>query len=338
MRAAIFAGPGRPIRIEQVEDPRPSANELLLKISRCGICGSDLSMTADSPITFRPGRFGHEYAGEILEVGRNVSGFRVGDRLAVMPAMPCGACDGCREGNATFCLAARTFGGGFAEYAVISPDAAVPLPQTLSLSDGALIEPMACGLHALRLARLRGAERIVVLGAGSMALSVVFWARHLGAGSIVVLSRSSHRADVALSLGADAVLELDADPKELTSALGGPPDVVAECVGKPGLLEKAIALVRPQGTVLGMGMCTHSEPLMTMRCVLKELRLLFPLAYSVDEFIETARVFETSGIHPDVMVSDVIGLEQLPDMMEALRAGKKSLKVHVDANLRKPPS
>lgn len=337
MRAALFNGPGRPITIEDIADPRPGRDELLVKVCRCGICGSDVTMTGEAPLTLPLGRFGHEYAGEVVEVGDNVDTFRRGDRISALPVAPCGTCEGCRSRNPLFCTQSTFLVGGFGEYMVIPPAAARLLPNSLSFADGALIEPMACGLHALRLARMPVGARVLVIGAGSIALSVIYWARALGAGKIVALSRSDHRRDIVMSMGADAVLTFDAEDRErIAASLGGPPDIVAECVGKVGMLDLATQHVRRQGTVLSLGMCGYDDRVVPARCTGKEIQLLFPHAYTVDEIAETARAFDSGDVHPDLMVSDVISLEQLPGTLDALRSGeRKSLKVHVDPALRR---
>jgi threonine dehydrogenase-like Zn-dependent dehydrogenase len=332
MRVAVFNGPDKPITIEHVADPEPGPNDLVMQICRCGLCGSDISMTSEGYATYPAGmRLGHEYAGEVVAIGREVSGIKLGARVACRPFHGCGQCDACRSGHPVFCAAVQSLMGGFAEYIAVPATATVSLPQTLSLSDGALVEPMACGLHALRMARMQAGARILILGAGSMALSIVYWARRLGAGTIIVLSRSSHRDDVVLAMGADGVHRFDADDLEpLMEALGGPPDIVAECIGKAGMLNKAIDHVRPQGTVVSMGMCQQSEPIVGVRCTFKELRLFFPLGYSIAEFAETADAFDSGHVRPEIMVSDVIPLDGLPAAIENLRSGRKSLKIHVD--------
>jgi (R,R)-butanediol dehydrogenase/meso-butanediol dehydrogenase/diacetyl reductase len=309
---------------------------VLIKVRRCGICGSDISMTGGGPQALPLGRFGHEYAGEVVEVGRDVETVKVGDRIAALPAAPCGACEGCRSGNPLFCEKASYLVGGFGEYMIIPPVAVKPLPKSLSFTDGALVEPMTCGLHALNLARAAGGERVLVLGAGAMALSVVYWARLRGAAKIAVLSRSAHRQDVLMSMGADVVLSFDADDQaKIAEHLGGPPNIVAEAVGKQGMLELAFKHVATCGAVLSMGMCQHGEPIVPVAWSRKEVALYFPRAYTVHEFEQTARAFDAGKIRPDVMVSHTIALEDLPDTMEAMRSGKmKTLKVHVDPTLR----
>lgn len=334
MRAAVFHGAGR-ITIEQVPDPEPVSDGLVVKVARCGICGGDVSMTSGSAFDYPLGQhIGHECAGEVVAVGREATGFKIGDRVACMPASGCGRCDICREGRPILCRAIRPHGGGFADFMAPTIHGVTRLPDSLSLADGAFVEPMACGLHALRQAGMRGGERVLVLGAGAMALALVFWARWLGAGAIVVASRSAHRREVALSVGADAVHSFDEDDAgALAQALGGPPDIVAECVGKPGMLAQAIGHARVGGTVISMGMCAHQEPVIPAGCTFKEVRLFFPLAYSLAEFEETARALDAAAFDPQIMVSEVIALEAVPSMIESLRAGRKSLKIQVDPSL-----
>jgi (R,R)-butanediol dehydrogenase/meso-butanediol dehydrogenase/diacetyl reductase len=332
----MFHGPGRPLTIEEAPDPRPGPGEVTVRICRCGVCGSDLSMTAHGTIVPYPtGRLGHEFAGEVVEVGRDVSALKIGDRIAAPPLIPCGQCPECLHGHPFFCPQIRANTGGFGEYMCMPADHPLKLPDSLSMADGALIEPVACGLHALRLARVQGGERLLVLGAGSMALAVIFWARRLNLGRIVVATRSAHRNESVMAMGADAALTLDeASPEAVAAALGGPPDIVAECVGKPGLLGRASELVRPRGVVLSLGMCMGPDAVVPAICTFKEISLFFPHGYTFGEYVETARAFDTAGLKPEAMVSDVIALEALPATLEELRAGRKSLKVQVDPTLR----
>jgi (R,R)-butanediol dehydrogenase/meso-butanediol dehydrogenase/diacetyl reductase len=334
MRAAVFHGPDKPITVETMDDPRPARGEVVMKVCRCGVCGSDVSMTAPGSICYPLGPFGHELAGEVVELGPDVAGVKVGDLVACPPSFGCGACEGCRNGNAIFCTGARSRSIGFAEYTTADARAVVRLPQGLSVADGALVEPMACGLHALRLARMAKGDRVLVLGAGAMALSTVFWARRLGAGAVVALSRSAHRRDLLADMGASAVHTFEeAEPGQLREALGGPADIVVECVGKAGMLAKALELVQPQGTVISLGMCMQAEPVLPALCAFREVRLMFPIGWSFSEFVETAMAFESGLIRADRMVSDVIALDALPDMLDRLRAGARALKVQVDPHL-----
>jgi (R,R)-butanediol dehydrogenase/meso-butanediol dehydrogenase/diacetyl reductase len=192
---------------------------------------------------------------------------------------------------------------------------------------------MACGLNALRHAGMRRGDRIMVLGAGTMALAVTSWARVLGSGKILVVSRSMRRREVALAMGADAVLSFEEARDAAVGELGGLPDIAVECVGKPGMLEEAITHVRVTGTVISMGLCLQREPIVAAHCGFKGLKICFPFAYSLGEFIETVEAFEAGHIRPEIMVGDVIALEDLPAAIERMRAGSQSLKVLVDPSL-----
>ncbi|MEO6092497.1 MAG: alcohol dehydrogenase catalytic domain-containing protein [Novosphingobium sp.] len=335
MRAAIYNGGVRPITVENLPEPVAAPDQLLIEIAYCGVCGSDVSMTAGGPFDYPKGHcFGHEFAGTILELGREVTGFRRGDRVACMPNSGCGRCEACREGRLLLCAKGRP-SFGFAERTTVAAAYAVRLPDSLSIADGALIEPMACGLRALRGAGMRGGERVLVLGAGSMALSVVWWARALGAGRVVVASRSARARDLCIAFGADCVHSFDEDdPGELAAALGGAPHIVAECVGKPGLLNRALDLVHMGGTVIAMGMCMTPEPILPIARTFKEARIIFPLGYSPAEFAEAARAFDSARFCPETMVSDVLPLDKLGGALNALRAGEKMQKVHIDPRPR----
>jgi (R,R)-butanediol dehydrogenase/meso-butanediol dehydrogenase/diacetyl reductase len=331
MRAAIFDRERRCVSIERVADPEPGPDEVLIKVCRCGVCGSDVSLTGDGAFAYQGGQFGHEYAGEVLEVGREVTTLKAGDRIAALPIHGCGVCEGCRSGNPAFCTRLRKLNLGFGEYAALPQANAIRLPDAVGFADGCLIEPMACGLHAVRLSGMGSGARVLVLGAGAMSLAVVYWASRLGAAKVVVLSRSADRDELAMSMGADAVVRFDGtDPQRTAAILGGAPDLVFECVGKAGMLNLAIGHVRPQGTVLSMGMCMQAEPLIPLPCTYKEVKLLFAIAYTVEEFAESARAFVTGQLRLESMVGDVIGLDELPEKLAAMRAGERNLKVQVD--------
>lgn len=335
MRVAVFNGPGRPITIERVTDPEPGPDELVVKVCRCGICGSDLSLTTESPFAYPPGfHLGHEYAGEVVALGRSVTDVKTGDRVACFPIDGCGACAACREGRFTHCVAARPVFGGFGDYVALPARNAIKLPGSLSLSDGALVEPIACGLHALRLAEMRCGERVLVLGAGSMGAAIIYWARRLGAGRIVVASRSAHRHEIVLAMGADEVhIYADDAPDSLAQKIGGPPDIVAECVGRPGMIEQAMGHVRLGGTVISMGACVQTEPITGALGMFKEARVLFPLTYTLGEFVETAKAFDSGRFKPEFMVDRLIALEDLPATIETMRNGAQTTKIHVDPSL-----
>lgn len=334
MKVAIFNGPGD-ITIDDVPDPDLAPGEVRLAIARCGICGSDVTMTSGSAFDYATGRpIGHEFAGEVIETGREVSALKVGDRVACIPKGSCGTCDICLAGRPMFCPNGPPLFGGFGERIVVPPqNIAFRMPDSVNMAEGALVEPMACGRKALRVARMKKGARVLVLGAGNMALSVVYWARAMGAGRIVVATRSAKRDALAMEFGADAAVRLsDEDPEAINRALGGEPDIVAECIGKPGMIGLSIEKARLGGNVLSLGMCTVPDTVLPAFAVFREVSLHFPLAYSVNDVIETIRAFDAGSVRVADMVSNVIGLDALPAMIEEMRGPHDHLKVQVAPN------
>jgi (R,R)-butanediol dehydrogenase/meso-butanediol dehydrogenase/diacetyl reductase len=257
MKAAVYPGGGGAMAIEALPDPEPGPGELLIRVHRCGICGTDLHMTEGQAWQFPAGTVpGHEYAGEVVALGKGVEHFRLGDKITALPSLGCGECVAARAGNNVLCHHRGGVLGGFAELMTVPAEVALKLPSTLSFADGALIEPLAVGRYGVRLVGVAQQEPVLVLGAGSVALCAIYWLRQMGAGRIAVLGRSERRRELALAMGADAFLT---DPEAVTDALGGPPAQVFECVGSPGFVAKAIGQVRTLGQVVSMGFCTASE-------------------------------------------------------------------------------
>lgn len=336
MRAALYPGGGRPIVIESLPDPRPGPDDLLIRVDRCGICGTDLSMTKGGMWDYGANvQFGHEYAGEIVEIGSNVEGFRIGEKIAVLPSVACGDCHQCRaHGNNVLCQSSPAKAMvGFAELACVPASVATKLPSTLSLADGALIEPLAISLYGTEFASIAPGDRVLVLGGGTVALYAIYWARRLGAGRIVAMSRSARRKDLALAMGADAFVAYgDGEIGEVAEALGGPPQVVFEAVGAEGMLSKAITHADQFGRIVSLGFCTAPDPVIPAIASYKCVSMQFAVGYSMKEFVYIADQMDKGHVDPKAIVTNVIGLNELPDMFATLRGPNEETKVHVRCN------
>jgi threonine dehydrogenase-like Zn-dependent dehydrogenase len=334
MRAGVFKGVGRPLAIENRPDPTPGDGEIVIKVGRCGVCGTDLAMSDGSGQVFETDSvIGHEFAGDIVAVGRGVGRLRMGDRVTSMPFTGCGHCATCLSGRPNFCAEFRGMAGGFAEYVVSTERTAIKLPATLSLADGALVEPLAVGLHGASLAQIRPGSSVLVIGAGPIGLAAVFWARRLGAGPIAVTAASRQRETLALRHGASAfVLPEKSDdlPQAASAALGGMPDVVIEAVGKKGVIAQAINCVRPAGTVVVLGFCSQFDSFLPAIAVWKEVNLQFAMTYNLAEFEHVARVLDRGDVDPRAMITDTIALNALPGVFEAMRHRTHQCKVMVD--------
>jgi (R,R)-butanediol dehydrogenase/meso-butanediol dehydrogenase/diacetyl reductase len=333
MKAAVFRASGEPLVITERPIPEPGPGQVLIKVHCCGICGSDLAMTvAGSPATFAPGCIpGHEYAGHVVAIGKGVTTLRVGDAVSGFPVTGCGTCSACCAGDPYGCAGCTFLMGGFAEFTLAQADICARLPATLSLNDGALVEPLACGAQAARLAGVEPESRVLVLGAGPVGLAAIWWAARAGCRQIVASAPSYRRADLALGMGATAFVPLDGNfrPSLTDSFDNQAPDIVFESAGKPGAIATALDCVARRGTVVSSGMCLASDTFVPGFAVMKQTRFLFSMGYSAQDFRDSIAALDAGHIEPRTMVSRTIALDRLPETLEALREPGGDCKVLV---------
>jgi L-iditol 2-dehydrogenase len=291
MLAAIQSGLDK-VDIRDISAPADE-DAALVRVRAAGICGSDLDVyhhRAEAQSV--PG--GHEVAGEVVQLPTGYDGpVRVGDLVAVDSVclgLACGACAFCRSGQPFHCPERNrkpAWGGGFAEFIRRYPAGLFPLPAVMTAEQGALVEPLAVGVHSLRWARMTRGSTVVIVGAGTIGLMTLIAARALGAANVHVLARHPHQAELARMLGADTLLPAaGADAVTLTRDLTGGvgADLVVEAVGRDaGALQLAWQLVRPQGTVSVVGVFSEQVTLDLIPPLVKEVWTTFPVCYSVIE-------------------------------------------------------
>jgi (R,R)-butanediol dehydrogenase/meso-butanediol dehydrogenase/diacetyl reductase len=333
----VFRDAGQELAIERVPDPTPGHRQLVVAVRRCGVCGTDLSMSSGHGLLrFAPGDIpGHEYGGEVVAVGPGVETLAVGDRVSPLAIRSCcGRCESCRRGNERWCTGADhervvASGMGFAEYALVGEPQAVKLPDALSWEDGALVEPVACGLHGVDLTDIRPGTDIAVIGAGPIALGAVYWARRRGAGRIVVAATSTRRERFARLMGASDFVAAP-DPREaVTELAGGPPPVVIEGAGVPGTLALAIDLVAPRGIVTVLGCATEPDTINPVRALAKEVRIQYSFTYGSRDFESVMGALASDPDGPRVMVTGQVTLDELPATFESLRGPSPHCKLIV---------
>jgi (R,R)-butanediol dehydrogenase/meso-butanediol dehydrogenase/diacetyl reductase len=332
VKAAVFKKLHSPLVVETIADPTPGDNEVVVEVCRCGICGSDLHLTEDPVFGVPAGAvLGHEYSGRVMALGKRVDRVKVGDHVAVFPVHGCGKCATCLAGVPAWCTQMRIDGGGYGQYSLAEQHQIISLPKTLSLEDGALVEPLAVSLHGVALAKPQAGARVLIIGAGPIGLAAAYWSKHMGAGRIAVTAGSNRRAELALKMGATHFIDpANASPEAVNAALGGPPDIVYEAVGKVGLIQKCIEYVKPRGTVIVLGLCTPADTFMPFQFVSKEVTLQASAFYEVREFEVAADVLDKDPETPRAMVTDVVDLTNMPAMFEALRHRSTQCKVLVD--------
>ena len=329
MKAVTFQSVSEPLKFETVPDPEPRAGELVVKVGRCGICGSDLHMAKDPAYGCRHGDiFGHEFAGEVVALGEDTRGHTIGSLVSVIPLKSCGHCEHCRKGTVQWCDAFGLQGGGYAEYAVTRANQCIALPADLSLADGAIIEPLAVALHGINLSGMKTGDKVLILGAGPIGLAVAFWARRMGASVVAVQDISFAQKERAHMLGADVFVVDPENPVESAQeGLKGKADIVFECVGLPGLIDQAVSQVRAQGTILLLGLCTRPDTLHTFPMLAKEAKLLTSAFFTRNEYIATLAALENGAQAPRSLVSDTVALADAPTVFEKLKSPNEQCKV-----------
>ena len=315
MQAIVFKAMQHPLQLATLPTPTPRPDEVLIEVCRCGICGSDLHMTHDPAFAIAPNTvLGHEYSGRVIECGSQVSGLRVGDHVAVAPLRGCGQCDSCRRGEPAWCSDFSLQGGGFAELATAKAHQCVVLPSSIGLADSALAEPLAVALHGVVRARLRPGAKVLILGAAK----------------VCITDLGEWQRERALHLGASTFLVNDASlERRIAESLGAPPDIVFECVGRPGLIAQAIEYVRPRGTVVILGLCTVADSFVPFKALSKEVNLVTSAFFNLDEFRAAIDVLDSPHAVPLGMVSNTVSLAQMPQAFEALRQRTDQCKVMV---------
>ena len=341
MRAAVFREMSKPLSIEEAANPVPGAHDLILKVKNCGICGSDLHMT--EPASIMPlalgAIMGHEFAGEVIEVGSAVKGlWKSGDRVAGFPFICCGDATPCL--NLSYgrgmCAKGMPVGlgqspGAYAEYVRIGSNGGYRLPDSVSFREGALVEPLAVGLHAVDMAKMERGATVLVIGAGPVGLATMLWAKFLGARHVIVSERAETRRAFAAKFGAtDAIDPSGPLTPQVEKIAGHGPDIIFECVGVPGLIGQTMMEAPRGGKIVVAGVCQQPDTIMPLIGIMKEINLQFVLGYRPADFDYVIAMIASDRIDVSDMITDIVDLDGLPGAFEALRMPSHQCKVMLE--------
>lgn len=349
MKAARWHG-AKDIRVEDVEDLAPGAGEIKIKVAWTGICGSDLHEYLAGPIFVPVGEdhplsrdqapitMGHEYCGEITELGDGVEGLKIGDRVAIEPIFACGTCPACKEGLYNLCEKLGFVGlsgghGGFAAYSVVPAHMAHKMPDGLSLEQGALVEPAAVALHAVRVSKIKAGDKAAVFGAGPIGLLVVEALRVAGAAEIHVVEPSETRRARASELGATHVIDpfRENPVNAIVAASGGGVDVAYEVTGVPQVLPQCIDATRHEGQALIVSIWESDAAFQPNTVVLRERQIKGTIAYR-NIYPAVMQLMTQGWFSADKLVTKKITLDQIVEEgFEALVAEKSQIKILVEA-------
>ena len=335
MKALQFTEVGEPLQLVEVPKPSASPGGLVFKVKACGICGSDLH-AVEVPGLLQPGSvLGHEYSGEVVEVGPGSEGWKVGDRLTAVPARPCGACPECQSGRYAECsqIIAQGFDarmlGAYAEYSTCMAGLAIKLSDALSDAQAALIEPFAVGLNAWKTAGVPAGASVLIVGAGIIGIAVAKWASFFGAGDIGISEMVPARIARAKKAGFELVIDAaqHADPvAEFERQTGRKPSVLFECVGRP-MIAKLIAMAPSYSHLVLVGTGMQPENFTVVSAALKRLRMTFPFAYVPADFGFVQRMLTARRMLVDDLVTESVSLENASAMFETLRRPNDHCKV-----------
>ena len=331
MKIAILEA-RRKLVIRDVQKPVLDKDEVLIKVQYCGVCGSNLHIYVEGIGI----GLGHEFSGDIVEMGSEVEGWTIGDRVAVNPRIPCGECYWCIRGEIGLCdnlfLSAIRGQGAFATYAKAKCVQLYKLPGELTYEEGTMVEPTACALHAIKFSGMKVGDIVAVLGLGPIGLLIAQLAKISGAKAVYGTEISPSRIELAKYV-ADLVIH----PKisnpvdrilDLTGGMG--PDIVFECAGNVETIQDSIALARRGGTIIVSGMCFEAVETSFIDVVLKGLTLKGSLAWSAGEYAMALELIKNRIIDVNPLISDKFPLEDIN------RAFDKALKGEGGKILVKP--
>ncbi len=333
MLAAVYVGEGR-IAVEHVPCPEPQPDEVLVEISECGICGSDLHMVLERYA--KPGAIlGHEWSG-IVAGAPSGSGWSPGDRVVGDAARGCGVCRPCRRGRPSVCLNRPPadfigYRGAFCQYKTVAADNLIRIPDSLPTRVAALTEPTAITLHALRLSGVGPDDRVLVIGAGPVGLLLVAVLRAQGISDITVSEPSAVRRQRALDVGATRVVPPDAlGPPPMTQTVADPYAVVFECSGVASAAEAGLGQLDYAGTMVIVGTGFEPPRLNQNRMIILELEVIGAYNYNDDGFQPAVDLLAAGSLPVDTLIEpDNVPLRDVMVSMERLARGEIPSKVMV---------
>ncbi len=334
MKAAVYKG-NKTIDIDEVPIPLIADDDVLIKVQACGICGTDVHIyegAEGAAETTPPVILGHEFAGIIEKVGSRVIGLKPGDRVSVDPNNMCGSCYYCRNGMAHFCENMIGYGtttnGGFAQYCAVHYKQVYSLGDHISFEEGAMVEPLACCLHAIDCCEIKAGSTVMILGGGTIGLNMLQLAKLAGASTVILSETFQEKRDIAERLGADIVIDPLNQSIEEVLARNGVLRVstVIECIGLKSTMLDAIKYAGKNSVAMlfGLGNPNDEIPIKPFEIFKKEvaIKASFINPYTQNRALD---IIKSGRIDIKSLLSHTIGLDQLAEVLgdpATRRAGK----------------
>ena len=332
MRAVVIDAPGR-IRVDNVPDPTPRPDEVLVRVGACGICGTDLHIIdGDSPLARYPVIPGHEFAGEVVALGYDIAqsngngeaNITVGSRVAIDPNLYCGHCDFCRTGHENLCLYYAALGvttnGAIAQCVAVPMSSAYLLPDTMSLREGALIEPVSCAVHGMHSLNPRSGDTFLIVGAGTMGLLLLQLALRGGASRVAMVDVNMQRLASAEELGATRTYK-DIERALADESLGF--NCVIDATGVPAVIENAFMAVKRGGKFMVFGVASNEAriSLSPFRIYNDEITIVGSMAI-LFSFQAALDLISSGVINTQAMLTEALPLQDFSRALEMVRKGQ----------------
>lgn len=329
------------IIFREVPTPVPADNEVLVKIMRIGVCGSDIHVYhGKHPFTKYPITQGHEVSGRIEKLGATVTGLQVGQKVTIEPQVFCGKCYPCTHGKYNLCEELKVMGfqttGTASEYFAVDASKVTPIPQTMTYNEGAMIEPLAVTVHAVKQYGSVEGQKVAILGAGPIGILLAQSAKAMGAAQVLITDVSDYRLELAKSCGADfAINTRERDFGEALVECFGPDkaDVIYDCAGNNITINQAIRCAR-KGSVIIL-VAVFADMGQADLAVLNdhELDLNTTMMYRHEDYVDAIRLVSEGKIHLKPLMSKHFAFQ---DYLEAYRYidanGEKTMKVLIDVD------
>lgn len=334
MKSAVFYGKHN-LKVEEHEMPKVGPNDILIKVKACGVCGTDVHIyegdKGAAEVT-PPTILGHEFSGVISEVGKNVKGYSVGERVCIDPNCYCGACEPCRNGVAHYCEHMIGYGttvnGGFAEYCAVNEKQVYKLGQNTSFEQGAMTEPVSCCLHGIDMCGIKPGHQVVVIGGGMIGLLMLQLAKLAGAAKVALLEPVESKRAVGKALGADICIDpIKDDAKKLLKEAGMTwINAVIECVGRPSTIEQAIDIAGNKAVVMMFGLTKPDEEIAVKPFEIFKKEIELKSSY-INPYTQKRALdlIDSGRLDVSSMVYEVCGLDKLEEILSSptLRANGK---------------
>jgi L-iditol 2-dehydrogenase len=334
------------LEVKDLPAPIPDADELLIQVSACGICGSDVhGYDGSTGRRIPPIVMGHEAAGTVVTVGSEVDNFKPGDRVTFDSTVYCGRCEYCLKGEVNLCNHRQVIGvsckefrraGAFAEFLTVPARIAYRLPNSFSFPHAAMLEAVSVALHGVAVAEMKRGETVLVIGAGMIGLLLLQAARAAGCSRLFICDVDATRLALAEKLGADRTILASgaALTGEILRETGGKGvDVVLEAVGREETIVAAVDCVRKGGTVSLVGNISPQIMLPLQKVVSRQIRLQGSCA-SAGEYQQAIELIASGTIKVDLLITAVASLSDGPAWFERLHAREPNLmKIVLDPRM-----